>query len=131
MKRHEQTMRGWKESDLQKAQVKYLESRRDLARDVMFCAIPNDSAMFAANGRVNYAKMQSLRDMGLVPGAMDLMVWMRGRLLHIENKVKGRGQSDAQKAFGEGLVALGYEYHVISAHTPANAVEQLERLLDA
>ena len=121
--------RRWKESDLQKAQVVYLESRRALARDVMFCAIPNDAAMFATNGKVNFGKMNSLKAMGLVPGAPDLIVWQRGKTFHIENKVKGNRATPAQEAFGEGLKALGHHYVVLVAETPKDAVDKLEALL--
>lgn len=120
-----------RESTLQKAQITYLEARRDVARDVMFCAIPNDAAMFATRGRLDYAKWNSLQAMGLVPGAPDLIVLLRKRILFIENKVKGKTPSDAQKAFGEALTALGHEYHVITADSPASAVNQLVALLEA
>ena len=121
----------YKESDMQKAQVVYLTDRRNIVRDLMFCAIPNDSQMKTSRGKQNFRLSQFLRDMGLVTGAPDLLVWMRGRLLHIENKVKGRTQSISQEGFEAGLTALGYEYHVITAETPADAVTQLVALLDA
>ena len=121
--------RLFKEEDLQKAQVKYLEGRRKTVRDVMFCAIPNESSIVAQRGKVNFRLAQHLRDMGLVSGAPDLIVWRRGRAFYIENKVKGRKLSEAQEAFGEGLLALGHEYHVITAETPGDAVNQLEALL--
>lgn len=121
--------RRWKESDCQRAQVIYLEGRRATARDVMFCAIPNDAAMFATNGKVNFGKMNSLKAMGLVPGAPDLIVWQRGRTFHIENKIKGNRPTHAQDAFGEALRALGHHYIVLVAETPSDAVSQLEGLL--
>lgn len=121
--------RLFKESDLQKAQCVYLEARRATARDVIFCAIPNDAAMFATNGKVNFGKMNSLKAMGLVPGAPDLIVWQRGQTLHIENKVKGNRPTAAQDAFGEALRALGHSYYIITAETPGDAVAQLETLL--
>ena len=121
--------RMFSEADCQKAQITYLEARRDTVRDVMFCAVPNDAAMFATNGKVNFAKMNSLKAMGLVPGAPDLIVWQRGRILDIENKVKGNRPTHDQEAFGAGLMALGHSYHVITAETPGDAVTQLEALL--
>ena len=119
----------FKEDDLQAAQVSYLEKRRNIVRDVMFCAIPNASQMITSRGKPNHRLAQYLRSQGLVPGAPDLIVWQRGRTLHIENKVKGRKPSDAQKAFGAGLTALSHSYHVITAATPGDAVTQLEALL--
>ena len=117
------------EDDLQKAQVTYLESRRTLARDVFFCAIPNAAQMITSRGQPNYKLSQYLRSQGLVPGAPDLIVWQRGRTFHIENKVKGRRQSADQESFEAALKALGHSYHLISAETPGDAVTQLEELL--
>ena len=123
--------RMFSEGDLQKAQVSYLAGRRDTKRDLMFCAIPNDAAMFATNGKMNYAKMNSLKATGLVTGAPDLIVWMRGRVIQIENKTKGNRQSASQEWFEERLRALGHEYHLIAAETPGDAVNQLVTILDA
>lgn len=121
--------RMFKEDDLQAAQVSYLEKRRNVVRDVMFCAIPNASQMITSRGRPNHRLSQYLRNQGLVPGAPDLIVWQRDRTILIENKVKGRKPSGAQEAFGEGLRSLRHEYYVISAETPNDAVAQLEALL--
>lgn len=123
--------RMFSEYDCQKAQAKHLADRRDMARDLAFCAIPNDAAMFATNGKVNFGKMNSLKATGLIPGAPDLIIWMRGRTIQIENKMKGNPLSDTQKAFRDGLKALGHEYHTITAETPGDAVNQLIRILDA
>lgn len=122
--------RLFKEDDLQAAQVKYLESRRATVRDVMFCAVPNAAQMITSGARKNYRLAAYLRQQGLVPGAPDLIIWLRGATLHIENKVKGNTPSDAQEAFGEGLKALGHFYHVLTAETPADAVDQLQRLIE-
>lgn len=122
--------RLFKEDDLQAAQVRYLESRRATLRDVMFCAVPNAAQMITSGARKNYRLAAYLRKQGLVPGAPDLIIWLRGHVLHIENKVKGRTASAAQEAFGEGLKALGHSYHILAAETPADAVDQLQRLLD-
>lgn len=119
----------FKESDLQKSQITYLASRKALARDLVYCAIPNDSAMFATNGKMNYGKWASLKAMGLVPGAPDLIVWMKGKVFHIENKVKPRKPTAEQEAFGDALRALGHHYVVLTAETPGDAVNQLEVLL--
>ena len=121
--------RNWKEDDLQAAQVKYLEARRSSVRDVMFCAIPNAAQMITSRGKQNFRLSQYLRGQGLVPGAPDLIVWKRGKALYIENKVKGRTQSNAQRAFEVGLKALGHSYFVITAETPNDAITQLESLL--
>ena len=115
--------RLFSEDDCQKAQVSYLEFRRETMRDLMFCAIPN-----AAKRSFRLAAL--LKALGLVSGAPDLIIWKHGRTVHIENKVKGRNPSDAQKAFGDALKALGHEYHVITAETPKDAVDQLEAILN-
>ena len=116
--------RMFSEDDLQKAQVSYLAGRRDMARDLVFCAIPN-----AARRSPKLAAL--LKATGMVAGAPDLIIWMRGRTIQIENKVRGRHPTPAQEAFGDGLKALGHEYHTITAETPGDAVNQLIRILDA
>ncbi len=112
------------EDDIQRAQVKYLESRRDKVRDVMFCAVPNGGK----RGKVEAARFVGL---GVVPGAPDLILWKKNRCIGVENKVKGNYPTDAQKAFGEAMQALGHEYHVITATDPTDAVNQLHDLLEA
>lgn len=112
----------FKEDDLQAAQVSYLADRRDMKRDLMFCAIPN-----AAKRGFKLAAI--MKKTGLVAGAPDLVIWMRGKTIQIENKVKGQKQTDAQHMFGAGLSLLGHSYHVITAADPSDAVTQLEALL--
>lgn len=116
--------RMFSEDDCQKAQVSYLAGRRDMARSLVFCAIPN-----AARRGPKLATL--LKATGMVAGAPDLIVWMRGRVIQIENKVRGRRPTPAQEAFGDGLKALGHEYHVVTAETPGDAVNQLIEILEA
>ena len=116
--------RMFSEDDLQKAQVSYLAGRRDTKRDLIFCAIPNA----AKRGPKLAAIMKAT---GLVAGAPDLIVWMKGRVIQIENKTKGVRQSASQEWFEERLKALGHEYHLITAETPGDAVNQLIGILDA
>ena len=71
-----------------------------------------------------------MKKTGLVAGAPDLIIWMLGRIIAIENKVKGNYPTGAQKWFRDGLVALGYEYHVITSTDPNDAVTQLEAILE-
>jgi len=112
------------EDDCQKAQVKYLTDRRRYKRDVMFCAVPNGGR----RGKIEAARLIGL---GVVPGAPDMIVWMRGRCICIENKVRPNTPTASQEAFGAGLTALGFEYHVIAATDPADAVDRLHRILGA
>ena len=112
----------FKEDDLQAAQVSYLADRRDMKRDLMFCAIPN-----AAKRGFKLAAI--MKKTGLVAGAPDLVIWMRGKTIQVENKVKGRTTTGDQDWFGERLAALGHSYHVITAADPSDAVTQLEALL--
>lgn len=113
------------EDDLQIAVVAYLTFRRDMMHDLLFCHIPN----MAKRG----PKLAAwYKKMGLVAGAPDLIVWTRSpRILDIELKVAKGAPTNTQKAFGESLEALGHNYHVVAALTPADAVGQVERLLDA
>lgn len=109
---------------MQRAQVKYLSQRRDLVKDVMFCAVPN-------GGRRNRNEAARLIGLGVVPGAPDLILWKRNRCIGIENKVKGRKQTDAQEAFGTAMQSFGFEYHVIAARDPQDAVDQLHEIINA
>jgi hypothetical protein len=111
-----------KEDDFQAAQVNMLTARRDFTKDLWFCAIPNAA-------KRSYKLAAYMRKTGLVTGAPDLIVWMPGRVIHIENKVHGNKTTDAQDWFHEGLRALGHEVHVITAKTADDAVRQLEELL--
>lgn len=110
------------EDQCQEAQVALLTARRDYGQELMFCAIPN-----AAKRGFKLASI--MKKTGLVAGAPDLIIWMHGRTIQIENKIKGNYQNAAQKAFEAGLKALGHEYHVITATDPNDAVTQLEALL--
>ena len=128
------------EDDLQKAQVTYLESRVALKRDVLFCAVPNEAIAKTLgvvaklvgqklSGMV-WGLIQKMKSLGLVSGAMDLIVLLPdGRVLLIENKVKGNKLSASQENFRDRAEALGHSYHLISAETPGDAVTQLEELL--
>lgn len=116
MKRPEQAM--------QRAVALYLESRKCVVRDLVYTHIPHGGK----RGRTEAAIFKGL---GVVAGAPDFVIWLKGgAVLNIELKAKGGSLNPAQKAFGAGLHALGHSYHVVTAETPAHAVEQLERLLD-
>lgn len=111
------------EQEMQKAAATYLYARQEYVRDLLFCHIPNGGARTKAEAGI-------FKSMGVQAGAPDLIVWMRGRTLQVELKPKGGRLSPAQKAFGDRLKALGHSYHVVTAETPAHAVEQLVRLLE-
>jgi len=63
------------------------------------------------------------------PGAADLMLWARGRVLLVGFAPARDRPSPAQRRFAAALRALGHEYRVLHAETPAHAVELLARLL--
>jgi hypothetical protein len=110
------------EQEMQKAMASYLYGRQAYIKDLVFCHVPNGM-------RTTKAQAGIFKAMGMQAGAPDLIIWMKGATLQIELKA-GKGKlSDAQKAFGARLTALGHSYHVITAETPSDAVTQLERLL--
>ena len=113
----------FREDDLQKAVVSYLQARRNTVRDLAYCHIPN---MAKRGPRL----ATWLKSMGLVAGAPDLIIWLRGRIVHIELKTLKGHASDNQKTFGDNLKALGYEYHVVAAETPGDAVSKVLAIID-
>ena len=116
--------RLFSEDDCQAAQIRYLTGRRDTKRDLMFCAIPNAA-------KRGYKLAAVLKATGLVAGAPDLVIWLKGRVLHIENKVKPNKTTASQDWFAERLKALGHEYRVITAETPGDAVDKLIAIMEA
>lgn len=112
------------EQEMQIACASYLYDRQAYVKDLIFCHVPN-------GGRRSKAEAGIFKAMGVQAGAPDLVVWMKGGTLQIELKA-GKGRlSDAQEAFGDGLKALGHEYHIVTAETPGDAVNQLIGILDA
>lgn len=108
---------------MQKAAATYLYARQEYVRDLLFCHVPNGGARTRAEAGI-------FKSMGVQAGAPDLIVWMRGRTIQIELKPKGRTATGNQEWFGDRLKTLGHSYHVVTAETPAHAVEQLVRLLE-
>ncbi len=112
----------YSEAALQRAVCIYLKSRKVTLRDLEYCAVPN-------GGHRDVRVARNMKAEGIVPGAPDLIVYIRGRAVQIELKtLKGR-LSDAQRQFGDNLKALGHEYHVVFAETPGHAVTQVEGIL--
>lgn len=66
----------------------------------------------------------------LRPGAADLVVWLRGRVLLVGFAPPRARPLLAQQRFAASLRALGHEARLIHAETPAHAVEQLAALLE-
>jgi hypothetical protein len=93
-------------------------------KDIVFCHIPN-------GGYRTKAEAGIFKAMGVQSGAPDLVIWMKGETLQIELKARKGKLSDAQEAFGDRLEALGHPYHVITAESPKDAVDQLVALLEA
>ncbi len=117
-----------KERDLQRAAFKYLAERRRYARDVQFAHIPNE---IRRSGRAARFEIARKKQEGLVPGAPDLIVWTRGRVVSIELKVASRPQSEAQQEFERSLNALDHEYHLVRAKEPHEIAGLIEAIIDA
>lgn len=114
--------RGLAIAAMRRAVSLYLASREAVSRDIAFLILPGaaeDRRSDLPPGR-----------RGAHPGAVDLLVWTRGRGL-VVGLCPARGRSRlAQEVFSGTLRRLGHEYRLIRAETPAHAVEQLEQLID-
>ena len=112
------------EQAMQRAVALYLESRKQVTRDLVYCHIPN-------GGRRNRIEASIFAGLGVVAGAPDLVIWKRdGEVVCIELKAKGGRLTESQKVFGANLMLLGHRYHVVTAETPARAVELVAKLLE-
>lgn len=56
--------------------------------DFIFFSIPNEGAMTAGKGKVDYALMTTLKKMGMLPGIPDLCIIKNQRAYFIELKSK-------------------------------------------
>ena len=134
--------RLFSEGDCQRAQIVYLEMLRDTKREVVFFAVANETIakLLATVAKIvgkNIAGMvwgfiQKMKSLGMVAGSFDLVILCgAGRVLFIENKIKGGRLSDAQKAMHARARDLGHEVHVITAETPGDAVDKLIAIMEA
>jgi len=118
---------NFRESDMQNAVASYLRDRKRLARDVEFTHCPNELAIGGEAARINRAKMGRS---GMTKGAPDFILWLpKGRVASIELKAKKGTVTRSQTAFCANLMALGHEYHLVRAETPAHAVTQVESII--
>ena len=111
------------ESTLQQAATAYLRRRQATARDLVFAHIPNE-------GKRNSTASKRLAREGLVRGAPDLVVWMRGgRVISIELKTGAGRMSEFQKEFRDNLATIGHEYFEVRSDDPMDVIAQIENLL--
>ena len=66
----------------------------------------NNNSENAIIGKIN-------KDLGVEPGASDLIFITDKKTLYIELKVNGNSQSDAQLSFEHDIKLLGHEYYII------------------
>lgn len=110
---------------MRRAAALYLLGREAVARDLVFLLLPGPADTVRPVPSDNAAPAGALR-----PGAADLAVWTRRGLLLVGfAPAKGRPRP-AQDRFAARLRALGGDYRLIRAETPAHAVEQLVALID-
>jgi len=84
------------ESLLQIQIVEYLSSIAE-ENDFIFFSIPNEGAMAAGKGKVDYALMTTLKKMGMLPGVPDLCIIKNGKALFMEVKTETGSLSKVQK----------------------------------
>lgn len=113
-------------SAMRRAAALYLLSREAVARDVAFLLLPAP----ADPDRKPVHDSHAAPARAVRPGAADLALWLRGRMLLVGfAPAKGRPRL-AQDRFAAALRGLGHDYRTIRAETPAHAVEQLVKLID-
>lgn len=113
-------------SAMRRAAALYLLSREAVARDVAFLLLPEPAG---ADGRPAHDP-RAAPSRAVRPGAADLALWLRGRMLLVGfAPAKGRPRLP-QDRFAAALRGLGHDYRMIRAETPAHAVEQLVKLID-
>jgi len=69
--------------------------------DFIFFSIPNEGAMTAGKGKVDYALMTTLKKMGMLPGIPDLCIIKNGRAYFMEVKTE-KGKLSKQ----QGIIKL-------------------------
>lgn len=75
--------------------------------DFIFFSIPNEGAMTAGKGKVDYALMTTLKKMGMLPGIPDLCIIKNGQAHFLELKTKTGKVSKQQEVIIKRLVSLG------------------------
>lgn len=111
---------------MRRAASLYLLSREAVARDVAFLLLPEPSDA----GERPAHDPRAAPSRAVRPGAADLALWLRGRMLLVGfAPAKGRPRL-AQDRLSAALRGLGHDYRMIRAETPAHAVEQLVKLID-
>jgi hypothetical protein len=73
---------------------------------IYFFSVPNE-------GSQNKVRTMSLMGMGLRPGASDLVLVLKNRIVFMEVKTRDGKQSPAQERFESRVKELGHEYVVV------------------
>ena len=94
--------RAYPEASLQKTVVQHL--RLIPLPGVFALSVPNER-------KCSVAQMQHLLDMGLLPGASDLIIFVWGKPHALELKARDGRLSVAQKAFRQLCLDNGIPYH--------------------
>jgi hypothetical protein len=71
--------------------------------DFIFFSIPNEGAMTAGKGKVDYALMTTLKKMGMLPGVPDLCIIKNGKIYFIEVKTINGFLSQPQKRIHQAI----------------------------
>ena len=113
---------------VRRAAALYLLGREAMARDVAFLLLPMaDEAPPPALGE---ARRRAAPSAAVRAGAADLVLWTKaGTLLVGFAPAKSRPRP-TQQGLAAALRDLGQTYRTIHAETPADAVEQLARLIE-
>lgn len=111
------------ETTLQQAATAYLRRRQVRSGDLVFAHIPNE-------GKRNSTQKSRMAREGLVRGAPDLVVWLKGgRVISIELKTASGRMSEFQEEFRDNLASIGHEYYEVRASDPGEIIAKIENLL--
>lgn len=108
------------ESDLQVQVVDYLKVL-GLRCSILFFSVPNE-ALGKVKSRAGLWRMARLKRMGLRPGASDLVLVYRGRVLFIELKTPTGNQSVHQMEFEAESKLVGAKYFVARTFDEAQKI---------
>lgn len=81
--------------------------------DFIFFSIPNEGAMTAGKGKVDYALMTTLKKMGMLPGVPDLCIIKNGRAYFMEVKTSKGKLSKVQDIVTDNILKKGSLINVV------------------
>lgn len=115
---------NWLEEDMQQAIIMRMKQRGDYG--YKFRIVGDMNA-----GKRNKTTGARLKATGMQAGEPDMRIYVKyGRIVFVELKRLGNKASAAQSYWHEILQGLGFDVWIITADTPAYAVEKMHEVMD-